>query len=163
MYIPLHQAFTAVFRIPESQATDAVVYLIIKASDGLTFQSGNAVFIAQNLWKLTFTPESIDEVYIVRLDDQTLDVQTSEEFRPVTTPQVAIESGEAHTAEELLQKVESCISSFASAGAVQSYSIGGRNIMFMQLSDLTALRDKLRHEINSKKDTRTYAQFGSAS
>jgi len=162
-YVPVHQAFTAVFRIPESQATDAVTYLIIKASDGLTLESGNAAFIAQNMWKVTFTPNAIDEVYIVRLDDATLDVQVSESYRSVTTPQVATEAGEAQTSEELLHKVESAISARLNGGAVQSYSIGGRNIMYMTLSELMQARDKLKREVGSAKDTRTFAQFGSPS
>lgn len=164
IYIPVNQPVTAVLRIPDSQSGDTVTYLVIKASDGLTFASGNAVFVAHNLWRVTFTPVAADEVYVVRLDDVTLDVQTSESFKAVTSPQVAVEEGGAETPEELLQKVNAAISALLNSGAIHSYMIGGRNIVYMTLSELVSFRDKLKREVASTKtDTRTFAQFGNPS
>lgn len=163
IYVPVNQPVTAVLRIPDSQVGDNVTYLIIKASDGVTFASGNATFIAQNNWRATFTPVEVGETYIVRLDDVTLDVQTAENFHAVTTPQVAVDEGEAQTSEELLQKVNAAISALLNSGAIHSYMIGGRNIVYMTLADLTNLREKLKREVGSTKNTRTFAQFGNPS
>lgn len=163
IYVAVNQPVTAVLRIPDSQVGDTVTYLVIKANDGLTFASGNATFVAHNLWRVTFTPIAVDEVYVVRLDDATLDVQTSESFKAVTAPQVAVQEGEAQTSEALFQKVNAAISALLNSGAIHSYMIGGRNIVYMTLADLTNLRDKLKREVNATKDTRSFAQFGNPS
>lgn len=60
----------------------------------------------------------------------------------------------------LLDKVESAIESRLSGGAVQSYSIGGRNLQYITLEELRKLRDQLKREIASESGSgRTYAKF----
>lgn len=51
------------------------------------------------------------------------------------------------TLEQQLEAVETAIHNVMTGGAVQSYSINGRNIARMSLPDLTAWRDKLKREI----------------
>ena len=65
------------------------------------------------------------------------------------------------TKQEMLANVETAINARMTGGAVQSYSIGGRNLQYITLSELIKLRDKLKQEVlsaNSKSRT-TYAQF----
>ena len=62
--------------------------------------------------------------------------------------------------QDLLDKVEAAIDARLSGGAVQSYSIGGRNLQYVTLEELRKLRDQLKREIASGSgNTRTYAKF----
>lgn len=62
--------------------------------------------------------------------------------------------------QELLDKVEAAIEARLSGGAVQSYSIGGRNLQYVTLEELRKLRDQLKREIASESGkARTYAKF----
>jgi len=65
----------------------------------------------------------------------------------------------APTKQEMLDSLETAINARMTGGAVQSYSIGGRNLQYISLSELLKLRDQLRKEIASGKDTTTYAKF----
>ena len=66
----------------------------------------------------------------------------------------------APTKQEMLENVETAINARISGGAVQSYSIGGRNLQYIPLQDLYKLRDQLRREIASSGGTTTYVSFG---
>lgn len=65
----------------------------------------------------------------------------------------------APTKQEMLDNLDTAINTKMTGGAVQSYSIGGRNIQYISLSELLKLRDQLRREITAGKDTTTYAKF----
>jgi len=69
----------------------------------------------------------------------------------------------APTKQEMLDNVETAINARLTGGAVQSYSIGGRNLQYIPLQDLYKLRDQLRREISGSGGTTTYASFGSPS
>lgn len=66
----------------------------------------------------------------------------------------------APTKQEMLENVENAINARISGGAVQAYSISGRNIQYIPLPDLYKLRDQLRREIAGLGDTTTYVSFG---
>lgn len=61
------------------------------------------------------------------------------------------------TAQDQLDAVEAAISARLSGGAVQSYSIGGRNLQYVSFKELYDIRDRLRAEINSGTSRRNYA------
>lgn len=62
--------------------------------------------------------------------------------------------------QDLLDKVEAALDARLSGGAVQSYSIGGRNLQYITLEELRKLRDQLKREITSESgNARTYAKF----
>ncbi len=63
------------------------------------------------------------------------------------------------TKQEMLDNVENAINARMTGGAVQSYSIGGRNLQYIPLTELIKLRDQLRREITGSSDTTTYAKF----
>jgi hypothetical protein len=68
----------------------------------------------------------------------------------------------APTKQEMLDNVEAAINARMTGGAVQSYSIGGRNLQYITLTELIKLRDSLRQEIVSSggSGSRTsYARF----
>lgn len=68
----------------------------------------------------------------------------------------------APTKQEMLDNVEAAINARMTGGAVQSYSIGGRNLQYITLTELIKLRDSLRQEIasNGGSGSRTsYARF----
>ncbi len=66
----------------------------------------------------------------------------------------------APTKQEMLENVENAINARMTGGAVQSYSIGGRNLQYISLSELMSLRDKLRQETASGNTRTTYVEFG---
>jgi len=67
----------------------------------------------------------------------------------------------APTKQEMLENVEIAINARLTGGAVQSYSISGRNLQYISLDELRKLRDQLRLEIaGSSQDSTTYASFG---
>lgn len=61
----------------------------------------------------------------------------------------------------LLDNVETAINAILTGGAVKSYSVNGRQLERMELSDLMSLRDKLKAEIASSTSggTTNYADF----
>jgi hypothetical protein len=63
------------------------------------------------------------------------------------------------TKQEMLDNVEIAINARMTGGAVQSYSIGGRNLQYVSLNELIKLRDQLRREVASSGGTTTYAGF----
>ena len=63
------------------------------------------------------------------------------------------------TKQEMLDNLDTAINARMTGGTVQSYSIGGRNLQYITLSELLKLRDQLRREIAAGKDTTTYAKF----
>jgi len=64
------------------------------------------------------------------------------------------------TTQEMLEKVELAIMARLNGGAVQSYSIGGRNLQYMQLPELEKMRDKLIRQSSPSGGTTTYVSFG---
>jgi hypothetical protein len=66
----------------------------------------------------------------------------------------------APTKQEMLENVEIAINARLKGGAVQSYSIGGRNLQYVLLPELYKLRDQLRREITGSGETTSYASFG---
>lgn len=69
----------AIFSFPDSILTDVVTYSIITASNGVLFASGNASFLADENWKVAFTPNTAD-IYIVKVIDSTTGVTKKELF-----------------------------------------------------------------------------------
>ncbi len=63
------------------------------------------------------------------------------------------------TKQEMLDNVETAINARLTGGAVASYSIAGRNLQYISLSELMKLRDKLKAEVAGTKQTTTYAGF----
>ncbi len=65
----------------------------------------------------------------------------------------------------LLDNVETALNARLNGGGVQSYMIGGRNLMYVSISELTKLRDQLRREIaqTTAGATTNYASFEDAS
>ena len=65
----------------------------------------------------------------------------------------------APTKQEMLEAVENAIAARMTGGAVQSYSISGRNIQYYSLDELRRLRDQLKKEIAGLKSNTTYVRF----
>jgi hypothetical protein len=65
----------------------------------------------------------------------------------------------APTKQEMLDNVENAINARMTGGAIASYTIGGRNLQYITLTELIKLRDQLRKEITGSNDTTTYAKF----
>jgi hypothetical protein len=63
------------------------------------------------------------------------------------------------TKKEILENVENAINARMTGGAVQSYSIGGRNLQYITLSELMKLRDQLKQEVASGASRTSYARF----
>ena len=64
------------------------------------------------------------------------------------------------TKQEMLENVENAINARMTGGAVQSYSINGRNIQYMPLTELRQMRADLMKEISARSgNSRNYATF----
>lgn len=69
-YITINEAFTALIPIPGSSNTDTVTYVVYK-SDGTSFATGSMTFVADEIWKCSFTPTSVD-TYVLKVNDTTI-------------------------------------------------------------------------------------------
>ncbi len=65
----------------------------------------------------------------------------------------------AATKQEMLDAVNDAIYARLNGGAVDSYSIGGRNLQYISLKDLMDMRAGLQAEVSSEQGTRNYAGF----
>ena len=66
----------------------------------------------------------------------------------------------APTKQEMLDNLENAINARMIGGAVQSYSINGRNIQYMPLTELRQMRADLMKEIFARLgNSRNYATF----
>lgn len=69
----------------------------------------------------------------------------------------------APTKQEMLDNVENAINTLMAGGAVQAYSIGGKNLERMKLNELMAWRKQLKAEIAASGGATTYVSFGNPS
>lgn len=60
---------------------------------------------------------------------------------------------------EMLAAVNTAIHNLMTGGAVQSYTINGRDIQYFSLKELRDLRSELQHEIASESGSRNFATF----
>jgi len=81
IYITVNKEFLAIVDIPESQPGDTVTYKIYKASDGSIFAQGNMTYVAGIEWKVKFTPTTLHETYILEVNDETLDIVHSRQYK----------------------------------------------------------------------------------
>ena len=150
--------FTAVFSIPESAVSDVVSFKIYRASTGAVFLSGNAVFIAGMSWKVGFTP-AVDDVYAVEIFDETLDITFGDSFRAVSSGAAGTDDT-VYSTSDMLDQVNAAISTRLRGGTVASYSINGRNIQYLPMQELLALkRDLVKQLAAEKGGARNYAKF----
>ena len=64
------------------------------------------------------------------------------------------------TTSEMLDQVNAAISARLSGGAVASYSINGRNIQYMPIPELLALKKDLQKQLSAEKGgSRNFAKF----
>jgi len=95
-YINLNVLFNCVIPIPSSSSGDTVTYVIYKASDGSTFQSGSMTFVADEIWKCSFTPVDASETYILKVNDTTIESKRENFYQTFSaiTPSVITPSGD---------------------------------------------------------------------
>jgi len=64
------------------------------------------------------------------------------------------------TTSEMLDQVNAAISARLSGGAVASYSINGRNIQYMPIPELLAIKKDLQKQLSAEKGgSRNFAKF----
>ncbi len=160
-YIQVNNAHTEVIGIPESNSGRTVTFQVYKASDNSLFASGAAVYVGGINWKLSFTPTSLD-VYAIDVHNQDLDVTYSRSVQAVSSVTLSqpVEDEQTPTAAELIELIDKAIAARLRGGAVLSYSIGGRNLQYMTLSELRNLRSDLSKQIAAQNGGgRNYAKF----
>jgi hypothetical protein len=160
-YIQINKAHTEVIGIPESQSAHVVTFQVFKASDNSVFASGTAVYVGGLNWKFSFTPNALD-VYAIDVYNQNLDTTYSRSVQAVSSVTLSqpVEDEETPTASALIDLIDKAIATRLRGGAVQSYSIGGRNLQYMTLSELRNLRADLGKQIAAEKGGgRNYAKF----
>jgi len=171
-YIKVNVLKWIVQAIPESSSGDTITAEIRRLSDGYTWNftnllfqnasnSGNMTFVSDIIWKQSFTPPTAD-TYIVTITDSTRDVKYVQVLQATTTTaaSVVVDEVAGSDAASMLNAVNQAISARLNGGAVNSYSIGGRELQYISLKELLDLRSQLQKEIGATKTgTRTYAQF----
>ena len=78
-YIVYNREIDAIIRDAGSESGDTVTY-VIYTSDGSTFASGSATYVAGERWKVTFTPTTINETYLVVLTNTTKSTTSDETY-----------------------------------------------------------------------------------
>ena len=64
------------------------------------------------------------------------------------------------TTSDMLDQVNAAISARLSGGAVASYSINGRNIQYMPIPELLAIKKDLQKQLSAEKGgSRNFAKF----
>ncbi len=63
------------------------------------------------------------------------------------------------TPKEMLDNVNTAIDARMTGGAVESYSIAGRNLQYISIDELVKLRSRLRQEVSSGTSRTSYAEF----
>lgn len=160
-YIQVNKVHTEAIGIPESNSGHTVTFNVYKASNNSLFASGTAVYVGGLNWKISFTPTFLD-VYAIDVYDQNLDVTYSRSVQAVSSVTLSqpVEGEETPTTNELIELIDKAIATRLRGGAVQSYSIGGRNLQYMTLSELRNLRADLSKQIAAEKGGgRNYAKF----
>ncbi len=160
-YIQINKAHTEVIGIPESQSGHVVTFQVFKASDNSVFASGTAVYVGGLNWKFSFTPNVLD-VYAIDVYNQNLDTTYSRSVQAVSSVTLSqpVDDEETPTASALIDLIDKAIATRLRGGAVQSYSIGGRNLQYMTITELRNLRTDLSKQIAAQNGGgRNYAKF----
>lgn len=160
--IVLNQAFTAAVEFQDSGSGNTVTYTVTKVSDGNLFASGSASWVGGGIWKLSFTPTTDGETYLVKVTNSTLDVIRSLAFRATQRPQIAVVEVSGTTNEAMLESVNQAIMQILASGGVAMYSVGGKTVQRMSLGELRSFRDRLLREIKSADSSNpqsSYATF----
>lgn len=79
-YIIYNASHTAVVNIPSSASGNTVTYAIY-LSDGTSFATGTATYVASTLWKVTFTPTTNNAFYSLVVTNVTLGTVVTEQFK----------------------------------------------------------------------------------
>jgi len=159
--IPVNRPYKYSIALPTAIEGDTLTYTIYKQSDGSTFASGSPTYNVGIFWDITFTPTTLSEKYLLEVLDVSGDRVGKEEFEAVgRTVEVPSEEALDTTAAGMLTAVNTAIAQILAGGAVQSYSIAGRNVQKMTLTELYDIRDRLQQEVNRAiGPARNYASF----
>ncbi len=159
MEIYLNQAIDLLITVPLTTSGNTVTYEIFKA-DGTVVQSGSMVFVRDEIWKVAaFTPTSLGALTLKATESTTL--QKRENFyNIVASATVASIPGTVPTTQEMLDNVRKAINAKLVGGAVQSYSIAGRQLQNYSLDELWKLEENLTKRSDAEHGGgRTYAKF----
>jgi hypothetical protein len=161
MILYLGESKDLLLPIPGSSSDDVVTYEIFSSS-GTVLQSGSMTFVRDEIWKVaSFTPSAVG-VFILKGNNTTISQKRENEYSVRSSSEApTVVSSTVPTAQEMLDNINKAINAMIVGGAVQSYSINGRNIQNMTLTELRNLRKELQMEINSDSGpARNFAQFG---
>jgi hypothetical protein len=90
-YISTNIEKTVAIAIPGSSSGDTVSFAVYKVSDASTFASGSMTYIGGIQWKMSFTPDA-DDVYALEVNDETLDVKHSRDFKSTSADIIIYDS-----------------------------------------------------------------------
>lgn len=175
-YIEIGALKSVIQTIPDSNDGDSVTIEIRRLSDGYTWNfislaftsaatTGTMTFVSGIAWKQTFTPPTQD-TYIVTVTHAAHDVKYAQVFeaRSTTPPTATVTAADDTSTSAMLTRVKNAISVRLSGGMVDSYSIGGRNIRYVQISELLKLKRELEQDLASENGGATnYVSFSNPS
>lgn len=81
-YVTYNASFTALIR-DEGSATGNTVTYVVYTSDGTSFATGSATYVAGETWSVTFTPTTINETYLVVLTNTTKSTKAEDLYKAV--------------------------------------------------------------------------------
>lgn len=160
--IILNQAFSAAVDFQDGASGHTVTYTIKKLSDGSVFASGNATWVVDGVWKVSFTPTVDAETYVLTVTNSTLGVSRSLAFRATQSPAAVTAEVSGSTPAELLTAVNAAILKLLNGGGVAMYTVNGRTVQYMSLQQLYDIRKSLQREVNgasSAKPQNTNIEF----
>lgn len=159
MEIYLNQTIDLLITVPLTTASNTVTYEIFKA-DGTVVQSGNMVFVRDEIWKVAaFMPTSLGALTLKATEP--ISLQKRENFyNVVASATVASLPGTVPTTQEMLDNVRKAINAKLVGGAVQSYTISGRQLQNYSLDELWKLEENLGKRLAAEAGGgRNYAKF----
>jgi len=157
--IVLNQAFSAAVDFQDGGSGDTVTYTIKKLSDGSTFASGSATWVVDGVWKVSFTPTTDAETYVLTVDNTTLGVKRIMAYRATMSPQVTVAEVTGTTPAELLAAANAAILKILTSGGVAMYTVNGRTVQRMSLDQLTRFRNELQRQVNGSDSSQPQSSF----
>lgn len=147
----LGESKVLILPIPASSSGDTVTYEIFDTS-GTVLQSGSMTFVRDEMWKTAaFTPAAAGQI-VLKGNDTTIGQKRENIYsvRP-STEAPAADLSTVPTTQQMLDNVRIAINSKIVGGAVQSYTISGRNIQSYSLKELMDLEKLLIERLSAEQ------------
>ena len=135
--ISVNESYTVYIPFATLATSSTITFSVYKASSGASFTSGTLTFVVGKTWKMSFTPTTVDETYLLECLDADGDIVHSSQYKGVTS--VASETEDTNIT---ISKTSIANKALSRIGAEQISSItdGTANADIMNLLYQTSLK-----------------------